>query len=824
MASLDDVVSLLGGAPEAPTSKYGTPPALLDRLQATESSGNPYAVNAKTGAMGPYQFMPATVAMLRQQGMKFDPFDPQQARDAADYYVQHLKQQNGGDINKALASYGGFATKDPSAYVSKVTGQGQPAPQGAVASPFDDAIGLLSGTQKLPAAAPAATKPSPATLSPQDQAIADQQAKSHAMDETLASQVTGLGSTIAAGYKGIGAFLGAGGETLLLGKGVQRAIDVGSAAASDEVRKTQNAYTYQPKTPIGQQYNAGFSSGYNPLTWAPRAGAYLGEKVGSVSPALGAAVNAGVSVFGAPALVRGASMAVPLSRALLAGKAPAPVARIEPTIGPQTPAVASDALPPAPAAPEVPAAPAAPVAPTQAFSDLQDRGIIRPPVAPAPPVQGLEQASPELQQAVAGAQAKGKAIDPVVLQRHVQADTLPVPIKLTQGQATLDPELISREMNGRGASSPLVSPEFFNEQGKALASNVDAIKAKVAPDIADADKTSMGQTLVDAYKAKDAPVLADIDAKYQALRDANGGQFPVDASQLLTNIRGALRKQLLTNDAPSSQMGEIERMAQDGSMSFEDFLSLRRNLGNIARTASDGNTRVAAGTMIEQLEALPLSAEASALKPMADAARSAARSRFDALRADPAYNAAVNDGVEPGLPSPLADSFTDRYVVRAPYANVKQLRSSLADDPNATQTVSAATIEHLRGLAKADPTTGKFLADQWNKGVQALGPKLDETLGDQAQTVRQLGDTAKLVSAQPKGSYVNNSNTLVGSISEATKSGLEGAANVAAHGVPVGTWARRAAQSFSRNKEAAKATAPGAGMTRISDLLDAGRP
>jgi hypothetical protein len=103
-----------------PTKTYGTPAKLLDNLNHTESSGNAYAVNDKTGAMGPYQFLPSTVAMLRKQGIKFDPFDPQEARAAADYYIQQLKQQNGGTYQGALKAYGGFVHAAPTQYVSKV--------------------------------------------------------------------------------------------------------------------------------------------------------------------------------------------------------------------------------------------------------------------------------------------------------------------------------------------------------------------------------------------------------------------------------------------------------------------------------------------------------------------------------------------------------------------------------------------------------------------------------------------------------------------------------------------------------------------------------
>jgi hypothetical protein len=95
---------------------------LLDSLRKTESGKDPYAVNKQTKAMGAYQFMPDTVAMLHKQGVKFNPFDEQESRAAAKTYLEQLVKTNGGDVNKALAQYGGFVTKDPSQYVNKVLG------------------------------------------------------------------------------------------------------------------------------------------------------------------------------------------------------------------------------------------------------------------------------------------------------------------------------------------------------------------------------------------------------------------------------------------------------------------------------------------------------------------------------------------------------------------------------------------------------------------------------------------------------------------------------------------------------------------------------
>lgn len=141
-----------------PTS--ATPASILDNLAQVESSGNPRAVNPQSGAMGMYQFMPQTVAALRKQGITFDPFNPQQARQAADFYLAQLYGQH-GSWEKALAAYGGFKTKDPTNYVSRVmAGTAAPPAQqtGAQAQPMPNPgldlaqIGAAAGMMGIPGA------------------------------------------------------------------------------------------------------------------------------------------------------------------------------------------------------------------------------------------------------------------------------------------------------------------------------------------------------------------------------------------------------------------------------------------------------------------------------------------------------------------------------------------------------------------------------------------------------------------------------------------------------------------------------------------------
>ena len=145
---------------------YGTPAKLLDNLSNAESSNDPYAINPKSKALGRYQFIPETVAMLHKQGIKFNPFDADESRSAADYYIQQLVKQNGGDYTKAMMQYGGFKKADPTKYLSQVMNGVDLG--NATATPATATPATATPATATPATATAttATPATPATATP----------------------------------------------------------------------------------------------------------------------------------------------------------------------------------------------------------------------------------------------------------------------------------------------------------------------------------------------------------------------------------------------------------------------------------------------------------------------------------------------------------------------------------------------------------------------------------------------------------------------------------------------------------------------------------
>lgn len=80
--------------------KYGLPAGLLDRIWSTES-GRGKNMLSKAGAMGHFQFMPATA---REYGLA-NPYDFDQSSDAAARKMRDLLKQYGGDLQMATAAY-----------------------------------------------------------------------------------------------------------------------------------------------------------------------------------------------------------------------------------------------------------------------------------------------------------------------------------------------------------------------------------------------------------------------------------------------------------------------------------------------------------------------------------------------------------------------------------------------------------------------------------------------------------------------------------------------------------------------------------------------
>lgn len=574
---------------------------------------------------------------------------------------------------------------------------------------------------------------------------------------------------------GAGQNIGATGAVI---KGLAKG-EIGSIAEADAAAQKYKAShpAYQPETEGGRTAAAIMGSNLNPLNWIGKATEYGGKGITWGLDQLG--VPSQYSTIAGPAAEAGANIAAGTYGGIK-------------TLGLGAPADMT----------------------LQGAQSALNRKASSQSMGAAGAAPDISKLGPELQEAVVQAANKtGGAVNMDVLAKQAEADSLPVPMRLTEGQALRDPTKFSDELNNR-AQNPAM-PKFLNDQHDKLVQNLQAIRDQAGPEVFSTNPTEHGDTLIQAYKDRDAPVVADISAKYKALRDANGGQFPIDAGQLYQNISKELHGQLLYDDAPKSVMATLGRLSDQGNMTFENFESLRTNLARIQRDPNiEGNTKFAAGLIRNQMEDFPLSGGAADLKPLADTARSAAKVRFETIEADPAYKAVVNGEASP-------DSFVKKYIINGDRDDVATMRNNLAGNDSALQTMAVSAIDHLSSGAKIDAQgNGRFTQAGFNKNLNALSPKLQHLVDPKtANDLQSLGNVARNIQERPAGGYVNESNTFVAGAKHALANAAEAAGNLAIPGIKIGSRVAKAVQDVKAAKEVKKATAPGAGLTSLSELL-----
>ncbi|NDD52676.1 hypothetical protein EBZ39_02145 [bacterium] len=435
--------------------------------------------------------------------------------------------------------------------------------------------------------------------------------------------------------------------------------------------------------------------------------------------------------------------------------------------------------------------------------------------------QALSVATPELQKALSAIPVEKTNVP--TFMRHIEADSLPVPVRLTRGQATGDIVKLSNEQNRRGKDPELA--QRFNEQNGQLIENLGLIREKAAPDVYGTKTIENSQGIIDAYKALDETKNTDIRAAYKALEDANGGQFPVDGATIAKNAEAALGKKLKTEFLPPSIAKQLERFKTE-PMTFEQFEAMRTNLASEIRKAErsgDGNAAQASSIVRQALEDLPLQGGASALKPLADKARTLAKARFDLLKKDPAYKAAVDDAVP-------ADKFIDKFVVNGVNKNIQTMVNNLGKDSPAHQHMAAGTINWLTDKAGIVDGQGNFTQKGYNTALKRLDDvkNVQEIFNPEtASQLKTLGNVARYTQAQPRGAFVNNSNTLVGALAEKAgglaQAGIEKGLNVAVPGLQLGTSvmemrARRAAEAETRKALELGAGTKQTGKNKLSEM------
>jgi hypothetical protein len=411
-------------------------------------------------------------------------------------------------------------------------------------------------------------------------------------------------------------------------------------------------------------------------------------------------------------------------------------------------------------------------------------------------------ASQPIQDAIAAADPT--KVDRVAMDNHLEADKNGV--QLMKGQANRDPIQFSEEQNQ--STHPMIAKRL-KDQNEQITNRLDDIRQEASPTNVANSARENGQVAVDDLKAYDEPIRADIKARYQKLEDANGGAIPIDTGATIGNIDARLKKGSLTRTAGADPaISEVMDNLRSGQpIDFEQFESARSLLAGVQRKG--GSAGVAAGIARDELEKMPLPPEAAPLKALADDARNAASSRFEALRQDPAYEAAVDDvtnGVKRGKPSPIADTFLDDYALNrgAPKSQVDLMMSKLGDEGRGA--VASHTLNAVRkgGIS----ASGNVLPNGYNSAMAKYGDKMPSLVTPEVNdSLQSLGRTITNAKVAPPGSSVAPKSGVI--VRDAIQGAMEHAANaktMGAYGV--------LKKVFTKDGFAKEATAPGAGIER----------
>ena len=421
----------------------------------------------------------------------------------------------------------------------------------------------------------------------------------------------------------------------------------------------------------------------------------------------------------------------------------------------------------------------------------------------------MAQASPEVKAWLS--KVKPEDLNVQALDRHLEADSLPVPIKLTEGQATQDANVISKELNTRGMKEKVV--ERLNQQNAALQENAALMKERVAPNINTTDYVADAEHAIDLIGNHITEDNKAITNAYKALEKHGAGKIEVDSKSFANGANKALSVNDDAEFLPSVIAKRLEAYANGKPMNFNQFENLRTVLGAETRKAEagkDGNAVHALALVRSELEKMPLLGETEEAKVLADKARSLAKQQFDLLDKNresynPLYEKVFNGGAD-------TKDFIQSLMLRGKNADFEKTMQLASTDPTVMEHLRSGVLDSI--IRDSTTQDGKFKTAAFAKAIRGLdlNKRLEPLFGEEAKTLRSIANTGTLINARPAGSFVNESNTAVAAAQMAVQY-----AGKLAQKIPGVEPAAELLHDRRIAKETAKTLKPGAGV-RLSDI------
>ena len=147
------------------------------------------------------------------------------------------------------------------------------------------------------------------------------------------------------------------------------------------------------------------------------------------------------------------------------------------------------------------------------------------------------------------------------------------------------------------------------------------------------------------------------------------------------------------------------------------------------------------------------------------------------------------------------------------------MRENLAHDPAAQQQMAHATVDWLKRKGGLVDGNGTLSQASYNKNLMSIHEKLGDLVGPEAAiSLQTVGEVARYTQVQPKGSYVNNSGTLVAALKHNMVGAAENSANAVVPFFNLGTSIRNKIDSRTLAQSTKKTLEPGAGLVNLKDI------
>lgn len=362
-------------------------------------------------------------------------------------------------------------------------------------------------------------------------------------------------------------------------------------------------------------------------------------------------------------------------------------------------------------------------------------------------------------------------------QRIARAEALPVPIKLTKGQATQDfaQQQFERE-TAKQAEEGAPIRQRMQEQNQALVQSFDAFLDDIGTELPEtAYKLQTGQKIDEALRKRAAVDKARIRSAYKAADEAGETAEPVSLSGVadylnsnraeagLAPIMQAVSKQLEVQGVGGGSL--LDGTLQVGEMTLAQTERLRKAINKFSSGADANNLRVA-GELKQLID---------------DATEGAGGERYQAarkLRKQYGYNYERIGIVKNILGTKRGsndrqialENIVDKVVTNGSVDDLAQVRRLLQtqgrEGMSAWREMQASTIRHIRDEATKgvgrDPNGNQLISPaQLNRTISALDKngKLEKVFGKKgAEQLKDVNDIAKDVFVAQPGA-VNTSNT-----------------------------------------------------------------